>query len=74
MREETGLSLPVVLTECGTADWPVYLAEAPRGASVNLDAEHDRFEWVAAGQASARCLPETVAQALDAAIRLFGGR
>src|SRR5207244_4189438 len=71
LREETGLSLPVVPTTCGTAEWPVYLAEASDDASVILDAEHDRFEWVAAGQASARCLPETVARALDAAIQLF---
>jgi 8-oxo-dGTP pyrophosphatase MutT (NUDIX family) len=72
LREETELALPFVLTECGTAEWPVYLAEAPRGASVILDAEHDRFEWVGAGQASERCQPETVARALEAAIQLFG--
>jgi 8-oxo-dGTP pyrophosphatase MutT (NUDIX family) len=74
LREETGLSLPIIPTACGTAEWPVYLAEAPADSSVILDAEHDRFEWVAARQASARCLPEAVARALNAAVKLFGRR
>ena len=69
LREETGLDLPPILTDCGTADWPHYLARAPRDAAVALDAEHDRFEWVAADQAPARCLPDLTRLPLEAAIQ-----
>jgi 8-oxo-dGTP pyrophosphatase MutT (NUDIX family) len=69
LREETGLSLPLKATDSGSADWAVYVAEAPHNVSVVLDAEHDRFEWVAANQASARCLPEPVGRSLAAAVR-----
>jgi hypothetical protein len=64
----------LVSTECGTTEWAVYLAEAPRNATVILDPEHDRFEWVAAGEASARCQPELVARPLEAAVQQFGSR
>jgi 8-oxo-dGTP pyrophosphatase MutT (NUDIX family) len=67
LREETGLELPIVPTTCGTADWPVYLAEAPPAARVVLDAEHDRFEWVPVEQAGLRCLPIQVGRSLEAA-------
>jgi len=60
LREETGLKLPLVPTSCGTAEWPVYLAEVPPDAGVVLDAEHDRFEWVPVEQAGRRCLPAQV--------------
>ena len=69
LHEETGLLLPLVPTECGSADWPLYLAEAPPDAPVVLDGEHDRFEWVPADQASLRCLPEQVGRSLAAAER-----
>jgi 8-oxo-dGTP pyrophosphatase MutT (NUDIX family) len=69
LREETGLSLPLVPTDCGSAEWPVYLAEAPCNASVVLDVEHDRYEWVTADVAPARCLPDQVGRSLAAAVR-----
>ena len=60
LREETGLGLLLELTACGTTERPCYLAHAPLNAQVTLDAEHDRFEWVAADVAPARSLPDVV--------------
>ncbi len=65
---ETGLHLPLTLTQCGSAEWPHYLTSAPPDAAVILDAEHDRFEWVAAADAPARCLPELARQPLEAVV------
>lgn len=60
LYEETGLRLPVTLTDAGTEDWYVYCAEAPAGAEIRLSAEHDRFEWLPADEAAARSLPVLV--------------
>jgi 8-oxo-dGTP pyrophosphatase MutT (NUDIX family) len=68
LREETGLDVPLTPTRCGTAEWPHYLACAPSDAVVVLDAEHDRFEWVVAANASARCLPDLTRRPLEAVI------
>jgi DNA-binding CsgD family transcriptional regulator len=68
LHEETGLDLPLTLTTFGTTEWPHYLARAPSDAVVVLDAEHDRFEWVAAASAPARCSPELTRQPLEAVI------
>jgi len=69
LREETGLDLPLTLTDCGAAEWPHYLASVALDAAVMLDAEHDRFEWVAADQAAARCLPDLTRLPLEAVIQ-----
>jgi 8-oxo-dGTP pyrophosphatase MutT (NUDIX family)/diadenosine tetraphosphate (Ap4A) HIT family hydrolase len=69
LREETGLDLPLTFTECGTAEWPHYLASVPPDAAVVLDAEHDRFEWVLVDNAPARCLPELTRLPLEAIIQ-----
>jgi 8-oxo-dGTP pyrophosphatase MutT (NUDIX family) len=73
LHEEAGLELEVRLTDCGTPDWAVYVAEAPLGAEVSLahDPEHDRFEWLAPGPAAARCRPALVAAALNRAVALL---
>ena len=68
LLEETGLELALTPTDCGSAEWPLYLAEAPPDASVVLDAEHDRFEWVLADEAPGRCLPDLTRLPLQAAI------
>lgn len=67
LREEAGLTLEVRPTACGTADWHVYVAEAPPCAAVSLehDPEHDRYEWLPAAAAVARCRPVRVAEALE---------
>jgi 8-oxo-dGTP pyrophosphatase MutT (NUDIX family) len=66
LHEEAGLALEVRPTDCGTADWAVYVAEAPPGAAVSLahDPEHDRFEWLPPAAAIARCRPDPVSAAL----------
>jgi 8-oxo-dGTP pyrophosphatase MutT (NUDIX family) len=69
LREETGLDLPLRFTECGTADWPHFVAEAPYDVAIVLDVEHDRFEWARADQAALRCLPEQVGASLTATLR-----
>lgn len=69
LREETGLDLDLSLTDCGTAEWPHYVAIAPPDATVILDAEHDRFEWAAAADAPLRCLPDLAQRPLEAVIK-----
>jgi 8-oxo-dGTP pyrophosphatase MutT (NUDIX family) len=70
LLEESGLSLPLVPTQCGSAEWPVFVAEAAYDARVVLDAEHDRFEWVRMPEAAQRCLPELVGRSIEAALAL----
>jgi 8-oxo-dGTP pyrophosphatase MutT (NUDIX family) len=67
LLEETGLELGVDPTPCGTDDWVVYVAEASPDVQVEISAEHDRFEWLSLGDASARCRPAVVASGLDCA-------
>jgi 8-oxo-dGTP pyrophosphatase MutT (NUDIX family) len=73
LREETGLELPMEPTSCGTDEWHVYLVEAPADATVVLDAEHDRYEWLAPSVAIERCLPAGAREPLRAAVRLVQG-
>ncbi|HEV3365399.1 MAG TPA: NUDIX domain-containing protein [Acidimicrobiia bacterium] len=74
LREETGLDLSLELTSCGSPEWYVYLAEAPSDAAVVVDAEHDRYEWLAPPVAIERCLPAAAREALRAAARLVEDR
>jgi 8-oxo-dGTP pyrophosphatase MutT (NUDIX family) len=71
LHEETGLDLPIRPTECGSADWCVFVTEAAADALVVLDAEHDRHEWVPAQVAVARCRPVQVSEPLRAALELI---
>jgi NUDIX domain len=73
LAEETGLSLPIELTECGTANWHLFVAEAPPDARVVLDAEHDRYAWASCQDALARCRPDLASVPLQAAVSLIGG-
>jgi 8-oxo-dGTP pyrophosphatase MutT (NUDIX family) len=75
LREETGLTLDVRPTDCGTPDWHVYVAEALPGTAVSLahDPEHDRFAWLPPDAAAARCRPEVVAEGLVRAVTLLSG-
>ncbi|WP_324715467.1 NUDIX domain-containing protein [Carboxydochorda subterranea] len=66
--EETGLHLSMEATPCGTADWAVFVAEAPPEASVVLDADHDRHEWLPPDEAVRRCRPQRVSMALARAV------
>src|SRR4051812_33640184 len=58
--EETGLQLPVRKTNAGSAEWVVYLAEAPHGARVELSSEHDQYQWLPLEQALMHATPEVV--------------
>jgi 8-oxo-dGTP pyrophosphatase MutT (NUDIX family) len=70
LREESGLALALIPTNCGSPEWPVFLTEAPYDARVVLDAEHDRFEWVSMHDAAQRCLPDVVGRSIAAAVAL----
>lgn len=67
LLEETGLNLAPTLTDCGTEDWWVYVAEAPREVEVQLSEEHDRFEWVSMERALQKCAPNVVSHPLQRA-------
>ena len=62
LREETGLELVPIRTDCGTEDWWVYVAEAPREVEVQLSEEHDRFEWMFLKNAIQKCKPHIVSE------------
>ena len=66
LKEETGLALPLRATSHGPDEWAIYVAEAESHTIVQLDVEHDLFEWVAADIAVARCAPEVVSLRLKA--------
>jgi 8-oxo-dGTP pyrophosphatase MutT (NUDIX family) len=64
LLEEAGLELPFELSGVGSDEWAVFVAEAPRHALVVLDDEHDRFVWLPAAEAAAKCLPPLVGRTL----------
>jgi 8-oxo-dGTP pyrophosphatase MutT (NUDIX family) len=72
LYEETKLELPLQLIAHGSADWLLYMAEAPADALVVLDAEHDRFEWVAADSAARLCQPDRVSAQVRAVAASLG--
>jgi 8-oxo-dGTP pyrophosphatase MutT (NUDIX family) len=65
LLEETGLDLDFEPTEAGGDEWAVFVAEAPVNARIVLDDEHDRFAWLPADEAGAKCLPRVVAEQLE---------
>ncbi len=69
LAEETGLRLPLRPAPVAPEDWAVFLAQAPVGVEVRLDAEHDRFAWVSGADAVARCQPERVSAPLGEIVR-----
>jgi hypothetical protein len=47
-------------------DWTVFEAEVSSDVEVVLqDSEHDQFAWVSLTEALRRCLPATVAEAIQ---------
>ena len=68
LLEETGLVLPLRLTEAGSPHWRVFKAEARPDACVILSDEHDAFEWVRLDEALRRCRPLEVADQIRAAM------
>lgn len=65
LREETGLSLPLVrLADAPSDEVALYTAELAVDAEVVLDAEHDRATWLPIDEAVRLCLPPRVAECL----------
>jgi 8-oxo-dGTP pyrophosphatase MutT (NUDIX family) len=69
LLEETGLNLVPRRLDANNGDWALYLAEATPDATVTLDREHDRSDWVSVDVACSRCAPEKVAAQMRSAIR-----
>lgn len=75
LREETGLDLPLTAVSGPGESWQVYMAEAPAEVEVRLSPEHDRYAWLPAREAAARCRPPLVAaQIMRVATRVEGNR
>ena len=73
LEEETGLALPLtpLLDASASEDVALYLAQAPAGAEIVLDEEHDRFLWLQLEEALPLCRPPVVAAGLaNAAARI----
>jgi 8-oxo-dGTP pyrophosphatase MutT (NUDIX family) len=66
LAEETGLDVPAAdlraLDLSGV--WARFGLDVPAGTQARVDAEHDRFEWVDAPAAIARCMPVAVADGI----------
>jgi len=71
LLEEAGLELQLATVELPNPELAFYVAEAPAGAEVVLDHEHDRFEWVDVDEARRRCLPAMVGDVFAAVDRLL---
>ena len=69
LREETGLAAAAadlrVLDLRGP--WAQFGLDVPSGGRPRLDAEHDRFAWLPAAAAMARCRPDAVAAGIKLA-------
>ncbi len=68
LLEETGLVLPLRLTEAGSPHWRVFKAEARPDARIVLSDEHDAYEWVVLDEALRRCRPAEVAEQIRVAL------
>jgi 8-oxo-dGTP pyrophosphatase MutT (NUDIX family) len=68
LLEETGLVLPLRLTEAGSPLWRVFTAQARPDARVVLNDEHDAYEWVGLAEALRRCRPQRVADQIRVAL------
>jgi len=74
LHEETGIEVvPERLDDVGDEHWWTYALEVPPTTVVELDEEHDRYEWVGPEEALRRCRPEAVAHALAQAIDAIAG-
>ncbi len=70
--EETGLDLALTPVSVPSG-YPVFRAEAPVGAVVVLDGEHDEHRWVGVDEALALLEPEVVAESLRAVVADLAG-
>lgn len=70
LHEESGLDVEPIPVDL-TGRWAVYAAEVAPASPIDLDEEHDRYEWVPAAQAAHRYLPPVVSNAVNTAIAHF---
>ena len=64
LKEETGLRLSLQATELGDGSWAIFFAEENQGEQLTLDEEHDQFLWVSFDEATKRCTPQWVSDAI----------
>lgn len=74
LHEEAGIDVaPGDLRRHESSErWAVFSLEVPAEQEVQLDPEHDRFEWVAPETAHGRCRPMVVADAVRDALADVG--
>ena len=70
LHEEAGLDVQPNPVD-PTTDWALYAVEVAPGSVIELDEEHDRYEWVPAADAARRCLPSVVRTDVQAALAHF---
>jgi len=73
LKEEVGLELEVRRTNLGTREWAVFMAEAHTDSRVEVNPEHDRFEWMDRAKATEHCRPESVAMQIDGVADALSG-
>jgi 8-oxo-dGTP pyrophosphatase MutT (NUDIX family) len=75
LEEETQLRLPLQRAASGSADWPVYVVEAPAEAetAISLSPEHDRYAWLRFDEAAALLAPAAVRDSFVAIAHLLAG-
>lgn len=69
LHEEIGVELsprPVAVDEA--TGWAIYVSEVPPAVPIQLDAEHDRYEWQPVAASVGRCLPVSVGESIDRAM------
>ena len=73
LHEEIGLEfVPELVEVAETTGWAIYAAEVPSDVPIQLDAEHDRYEWLPVSAAVDRCLPASVAESISRALGGIG--
>jgi RimJ/RimL family protein N-acetyltransferase/8-oxo-dGTP pyrophosphatase MutT (NUDIX family) len=74
LHEETGIeAVPQRLDGVGDEHWWSYALQVSPTTVVELDEEHDRYQWVGPEVALRRCRPEAVRHALRQAIEAITG-
>ena len=68
--EETRLQLP--LERIASADYPTFVVEVPAGTTIELSDEHDRYDWVPAGELIRRARPSWVGAGIRASLLSAG--
>lgn len=69
LHEKLGLDLqPQPVEKANEAGWAIYVLEVRPDAAIELDDEHDRYEWLRPDQAAERCSPRIVGDSIAVAL------